>query len=99
MHMATSTRACKQDNSPAQPGLPPVYYQLHSLLHTLHSFAEHEEEICSLLSEIKRSGKVGARVRKELSAALDALPVHALQTDFDASWQALDDETPASAAA
>ena len=97
--MATTTRHCTQDTSPARPGLPAVYYQLHTLLHTLRSFEQHEEELCGLLSEIQRSGKVPARLRKELSAALDALPVHALQADFDATWQALEDDAPASAAA
>lgn len=88
--MATSTRQCKQDSGRAPAGLPPVYYQLHTLLHTLRSFEQHEEHLCGLLGEIQRSGKVGARVRKELAAVLEALPVPSLQAEYESTWETLE---------
>ncbi len=96
--MATTTKQCKQGNARPAAGLPPVYYQLHSLLHTLRAFEQQEEHLCGMLAEIQRSGKVGARLRKDLSALLEGLPVDALQAEFEGTWQALEQASESHAA-
>jgi hypothetical protein len=81
---------CTQADARPAPGLPPVYYHLHSLLHTLREFERHEQELCGMLGDIQRSGKLTAKLRKELTAVLEELPAASLQAEVDAVWSELD---------
>ena len=88
--MATISKPCSQQTEAARAGLPDVYYPLHSLLHTLRTLEQHQDQICTLLTDIQRSGKVGASVRKELTALLNQLPSAALDSEVHQIWSALD---------
>ncbi len=88
--MPTATKACKEETETARPGLPGVYYPLHSLLHTLRTLQSHEDQICSLLADIQRTGKVGAATRKDLTAMLHNLPAAAFDQELHAVWSALE---------
>lgn len=68
---------------------PPVAYRLHALLHTMHSIEHHEDHLCTLLTEIERSGEIGPAVRKELTALLEVLPSQAFLADLEAARRAL----------
>ena len=88
--MALNANKCEQQAAAAKPGLPTVYYPLHSLLHTLRTLEQHQDHICTLLTDIQRSGKVGASVRKELTALLNQLPSATLDAEVHQIWSALE---------
>lgn len=88
--MATLTKDCQQETQTARPGLPDVYYHLHSLLHTLRSLEGQQDQLCSLLADIQRSGKVGAATRRDLAAVLHKLPSAAFESELHALWSALE---------
>ena len=88
--MATTSKPCSQDTETARAGLPDVYYPLHALLHTLRTLEQHQDQICTLLTDIQRSGKVGASVRKELTALLNQLPSATLDAELHQVWSALE---------
>ncbi len=86
-----TTKLCTDEtNGAARPGMPQVYYPLHSLLHTLRAFETHQDQICTLLADIQRSGKVNASLRKELSTLLNQLPSATLDAELHAVWSALE---------
>lgn len=89
--MATPKKPCKQATATRRPGLPSAYYQLHALLETLRTIQCHEDELCTLLTEIQRTGKVGAGVRRELLKTLRSMPAMSLHAELDACFQALEE--------
>jgi hypothetical protein len=88
--MASKAKQCDQPAGSIQPGLPAVYYPLHSLLHTLRALDSHGDQICTLLTDIQRSGKVSASLRKELAGLLHDLPSAALLSELKAVFSALE---------
>jgi len=78
---------------------PPVAYRLHALLHTIHSIEHHEDELCTLLTEIEREGTVGPEVGRELLALLEGLPLRAFVADLEAARRALETVTAGEAKA
>ena len=86
----TTTKPCQDVNAKAQPGLPPVYQHLYSLLHTLRSLESHQDQICTLLADIQRTGKTGPGVQRELKALLHDLPSGGLDAEVRAVWSALE---------
>jgi hypothetical protein len=73
-----------------QPGLPTAYYQVHALLETVRAMQCCEDDLCTLLADIRRSGKVGAGVRRELLKVLHSMPVMNLHAEMDACFAALE---------
>jgi hypothetical protein len=74
-----------------QPGLPTAYYQVHALLETVRAMQCCEDDLCTLLADIQRTGKVGAGVRRELVKVLHSMPVMNLHAEMDACFDALEE--------
>lgn len=89
--MATRKKPCTEATATVRPGLPAAYYQLHSLLETVRSMQCYEDDLCTLLAHIQRSGKVGAGVRRDLLKTLERMPVMRLQAEMDACLDALEE--------
>ncbi|HEV2578667.1 MAG TPA: hypothetical protein VGU25_15790 [Acidobacteriaceae bacterium] len=89
--MATRKKPCSEGNDTVQPGLPAAYYQVHALLETVRTLACCEDDLCALLAEIRRSGKVGAGARRELLKVLHSMPVMNLHAEMDACMDALEE--------
>ena len=86
--MANRAKPC-QSATPA-PQQPAAFYQLHALLGTVRQLARHEDEICTLLAEIERRGKVSASIERELVALLGNLPVESLHHEVAALSRTLE---------
>jgi hypothetical protein len=89
--MATRKKPCTEAIATARRGLPPAYYQLHAVLETVRAMQCYEDELCTLLGQIQRSGKVGAGLRREILKTLRALPVMSLHAELDATLDALEE--------
>ena len=89
--MAIRKKPCTEATTPGGRGLPAAYYQVHALLQTLRALQCHEEDLCALLAEIQRSGKVGAGVRRELVKVLHSVPAMSLHAELDACFAALEE--------
>jgi hypothetical protein len=89
--MATRKKPCTEATS-IQRGLPPAYYQAYALLQTLRALASHEDELCALLADIHRSGRLGARARRELTELLHTLPAMSLHAEIEALFSALEEQ-------
>jgi len=89
--MANRKKPCTKATATARPGLPAAYYQLHALLQTVRALQCSEDDLCTLLAQIQRSGKLGAGVRRELLKTLDGMPVMSLQAEMDACLDALEE--------
>jgi hypothetical protein len=64
---------------------------VHALLQTLRDLQCHEDDLCTLLAEIQRSGKVGTAVRRELLKVLHSMPAMGLHAELDACFAAVED--------
>ena len=89
--MATRKKPCSEASDTAQPGLPTAYYQVHALLETVRAMQCCEDDLCTLVAEIRRSGKLGAGVRRELLKVLHSIPVMNLHAEMDACFAALEE--------
>lgn len=86
-----AAKPCQEPASaPARPGLPPAYHHLYALLHTLRHLAAQQDDICTLLAEIQRTGKLTAPTRRELTTLLHDLPTRSLDAELDATLSALE---------
>jgi hypothetical protein len=70
--------------------LPGAYYPLHSLLQTLRTMASHEDDICTLLAEMERTGRLSSAVRRDLGRLLSALPMHSLHQELGDLGEAME---------
>ena len=77
-----SSKPCSEETSSARPGMPQVYYPLHSLLHTLRALETHQDQICTLLADIQRSGKVNASLRSFLRYSTSYPPLRSTQSSM-----------------
>jgi hypothetical protein len=68
-----------------------VYYNLHALLETIRAMQCYEDDLCTLLAEIQRSGKLGPGVRRELTNTLQSIPAMRLEAEMDACFDALEE--------
>ncbi len=68
---------------PAANGVS-LAHRLDSLLHTMRCIAQHEDELCTLLHDARRSGKVSGKLLRELHTLLDELPAEEYTFDLDA---------------
>jgi hypothetical protein len=51
-----------------------AFHLISSLLHSVRRIAQHEDELCVLMQEIKRAGEMSPDVAKELQNLLERLP-------------------------
>ncbi len=72
------TRTAKP--SPASP----ITIRLHALLHTVRSIAQAEDELCTLLHDVERTGTLTRDASTELHALLSKLPAHEYIDDLEA---------------
>jgi hypothetical protein len=56
----------------AQP--PEVFYRINSLLYTLRTIAQREDQLCMLMHHLRTSGKLNAGLAAELHEILDEIP-------------------------
>jgi len=89
--MAMKKKPCETDGTKVKPGMPPVYHRLYSLMHTLQAMEGGRDRVCTVLAELQRTGKAGARVRRELEELLHELPVELLQAEVGAVWEAIEE--------
>lgn len=87
--MAGMKKACEDNGATPGRAMPEVYYPLSSLLHTLRELQAHEDQLCTLLTELQRTGKLNARVRSELSSFLTSFPAASLDQEVRAIFYAL----------
>lgn len=59
-------------------------HRLDSLLHTMRCIAQHEDELCTLLHDARRAGRISAPLLRELQAVLDELPAEEYTSDLHA---------------
>jgi hypothetical protein len=57
---------------------------LHTLLHTVRSISQVEDELCTLLHEVERTGVLSPTAEAELHALLNRLPSHEYGEDLEA---------------
>jgi len=88
--MATRKKPCNEEAATVQRGLPPAYYHLHALLHTIRSLQCHEDDLCTLITEIQRSGRIGPRLHREITELLNNLPVASLEAELHGAFSAID---------
>lgn len=88
--MTTRKKPCNEATATAREGLPPVYYRVYALLQTIRALASHEDELCSLLAEIQRTGRIGPRSQRALSELLHSLPAMSLHAEIEQAFSALD---------
>ena len=89
--MAKPKKPCAEPAATPRAGLPPAYYNLHALLETLRAMQCYEDDLCTLLTQIQRTGRVGAGVRRELINTLERVPALRLQAEMDACFDALEE--------
>ncbi len=76
--------------TPTQPtGTPDLYGSIHALLHTMRLIERHEEPLCSMHDELKRTGKLSAPQRRKLQQLIHDLPAHDYQADLEALRRAV----------
>lgn len=91
--MATRKKPCTESISSAQRGFPPAYYQVHALLETVRAIQCYEDDLCTLLAEIQRSGKVGAGVRRDLLKLLHSMPMMSFHAELDSCLDVIEKAT------
>ena len=66
-----------------------VVYRIHTLLHTVRAIERHEEQLCGIMTEIRMTGVVTAKLDEELRDLLEGMPAHEYKDDIDAVREAL----------
>lgn len=89
-------RAKRKANITAPARKPQIYYCMHSLLHTVRAIAQHEDQLCCLLQEIKTTGAVSPALTHELRELLQEMAPAAYDADLAGVWLALEAEAAAS---
>ena len=69
-----------------------VAYRIHTLLHTMRAIERHEEHLCGIMTEIRTTGAVTAKLDEELRDLLEAMPAHEYKDDIDAVRMSLSPE-------
>ena len=87
-----SDRTAEPSRLPEQPQIQPaqVYTAVHSLLHTMRVIQQHEDQLCTLMHEMHRTGKISTRLRAELDQLLHQIPCAEFSDDLCAIRRALD---------
>jgi len=78
--MARMAKPCASERV---AGMPREYYVLYSLLHTLQGLECHTDAVCGLVAEIQKTGKVSAKVRREMAALVQDVPVRMLEDELN----------------
>ncbi len=73
---------------------PEVFCRINSLLRIMRVIEQHEEQLCTIMNDIKISGAVSAAVATELRGLLDEIPSSEYQEDLNAVRAALGSNLP-----
>ena len=65
----------------------PLTHQLDALLHTMRTIAQHEDELCTLVHDMRSRGRVSKVLLRELQTLLAALPAHEYTDDLLAATE------------
>ena len=68
---------------------PDLYSSLHALLHTMRLIEQHDEPLCSMHDELKRTGRLSAAQRRRLQQLVNELPAQDYQADLDTLREAV----------
>ncbi len=79
--MATKSVAKRTGAVPVQPAQ--VYYRINSLLYTLRSIAQREDQLCMLMHHLRTSGKLTGPLTAELHEILDEIPAQDYLHDLE----------------
>ena len=90
--MAAKTARKPSKTSGKDPKVDEVVYRLHTLLHTMRAIERHEEQLCSLMTEIQNAGVVTLEQDEEIRDLLEQMPCHEYGDDVEGVRVAL---TPA----
>ncbi len=69
-----------------------VVYRINTLLHTMRAIERHEDQLCIIMTEIKSSGAMTAKLDEELRGILEEIPAHEYLDDIDAVRTSLSPE-------
>jgi hypothetical protein len=83
---AKRVRAPKKTNTSETPGL---VYKINTLLHTMRCIEQHEQELCTLMNEIRSKGTVSAEAEAELRSLIGKMPHRDYVDDLDAVSEAV----------
>ncbi len=93
---AATTRATKpavksaaSSSGMKQHTTPDLYSSIHALLHTMRLIEQHEESLCSMHDELKRTGKLSAAHHRKLHQLVHELPTDDYQADLETLRYAL----------
>ncbi|MGI4853008.1 MAG: hypothetical protein ACRYF4_03040 [Janthinobacterium lividum] len=64
----------KVSQETTSPAAEPLMHRLDALLHTIRTIAQHEDELCTLLHDVRSKGKVSKPLLRELQTLLAVLP-------------------------
>ncbi len=85
----------KADTRTAKPNpANQIMLRLHTLLHTVRSIAQVEDELCTLLHEVERTGALTPESSDELHKLLNKLPTHEYTDDLEAVRSSLSMPVP-----
>ena len=62
----------------------PLTHRLDALLHTMRCIAQHEDQLCTLLHDARKTGRMSATLRRDLNAILTELPAEEYTDDLHA---------------
>lgn len=62
----------------------PLTHRLDALLHTMRCIAQHEDQLCTLLHDARKTGRITAALRRDLSVILAELPAEEYTEDLHA---------------
>ena len=67
-----------------------LFHHMHGLLHTMQTIQEHEEQLCSMTNEIRKSGRISPALRRDLRSLLEQLPAREYQNGIDQIYDELE---------
>ena len=66
-----------------------LVYRINTLLHTMRAIARHEDQLCTLMTEIRTSGLVNETLDQDLRDLLEQMPAHEYLDDVEAVRETL----------
>ena len=66
-----------------------LVYRINTLLHTMRAIARHEDQLCTVMTEIRTSGLVNETLDQDLRDLLEQMPAHEYLDDVEAVRETL----------
>ena len=76
--------AAKKVKSIAMAQPPELFYRINTLLYTLRTIAQREDQLCMLMHHLRTSGKLNAEMAAELHEIVEEIPVQEYLDDVRA---------------